>query len=154
MKPYSEFSAEELAMEGLFIRWILFPNDTPIRAFWEKWLSRHPQMTPTVQEARSLVEIASKWNGITLSPEENTSLWTRIRSSMGQLSELDQGAFPGEENIVQRQSNLLLIVVIILLLSIISYSLFKGVFNFSVSPVKDNELTVYANAGKARNQSP
>ncbi len=136
MKPYSEFSAEELAMEGLFIRWILSPNDTSIGSFWEKWLTRHPQMTPTVNEAKNLVEMASRWDGVVLPVDENVSLWGRIKNSIGQLSDHEPAAFPGEEVQIKNPTNFLIIIAILFLLSIISYSLFKGLVHLTDLPVR------------------
>ena len=54
MKPFSELSAEELAMENLFIRWVRFPDDPPIRSFWEGWIVKYPAMKDTVARAREL----------------------------------------------------------------------------------------------------
>ncbi|HEV7350648.1 hypothetical protein [Telluribacter sp.] len=89
MKPYSEYSAEELAMERLFIRWVRFPNDLPIQSFWENWLVQHPHMNETVHTARQLVEQASAWNSEDLSGEEAGSLWTKIRSSIERLPDVE-----------------------------------------------------------------
>ncbi len=89
MKPFSKYSAEELAMEHLFIRWVRFPNDAPIRSFWEGWLKKFPEMHDTVKTAAELVETASDWEISPLAPEETTSIWFRIRTSIGQVSELE-----------------------------------------------------------------
>ncbi|GAB2788294.1 hypothetical protein GCM10027275_36450 [Rhabdobacter roseus] len=81
MKPYSEYSAEELAMERLFIRWVRFPDDLPIRTFWENWMIQHPTMNRTVQQARDLVETASdRTDDFTV--EEVGTLWSRIQNSI------------------------------------------------------------------------
>jgi hypothetical protein len=89
MKPYSEYSAEELAMERLFIRWVRYPNDPPIRSFWENWLMQHPQMNRTVETARDLVQAASAPQSDSLSREEAGSLWTKIRSSIEHLPDVE-----------------------------------------------------------------
>ncbi|GAA4436721.1 hypothetical protein GCM10023091_14950 [Ravibacter arvi] len=88
MKPFSEYSAEELAMERLFIRWVVVPEDAPIRAFWEKWLEKFPEKRETVRTAAQLVRGASDWRSPNaLSGEEVNSIWGRIRSSIGQVNE-------------------------------------------------------------------
>ncbi|CAG4999325.1 hypothetical protein DYBT9275_02202 [Dyadobacter sp. CECT 9275] len=91
MKPYSEYSAEELAMEKLFIRWVRFPDDPAIRTFWEGWILKNPSMKETVDKAKELVFIASDWKPDALSGSEVNSLWGRIMSSLEMMSERDRG---------------------------------------------------------------
>ncbi len=87
MKPYSDYSAEELAMENLFIRWVRFPEDPSIRTFWENWIIKYPYMKANVEKARELVLAASDWKPDTLSNQEVNSLWGRIRSSIEQIAD-------------------------------------------------------------------
>ncbi|GAB3172898.1 hypothetical protein [Telluribacter humicola] len=89
MKPYSEYSAEELAMERLFIRWVRYPNDLPIRNFWENWLVQHPYMDETVTVAKQLVETSSALGGDTLSGEDVGSLWNKIRTSIEHMPDVE-----------------------------------------------------------------
>lgn len=90
MKPFSEYSAEELAMERLFIRWVKYPEDPPFRSYWEGWLKKFPEMRDTVNEAAELVRMSSDWQfKNSLSPEEVNSIWGRIRSSIGQVREME-----------------------------------------------------------------
>ncbi|TDB65325.1 hypothetical protein [Arundinibacter roseus] len=90
MKPYSEYTAEELATERLFIRWIRHPEDSPIRIFWEQWLQKHPHMSGTVSSARELVRSVSDWELEEMSGEETGSLWNRIRTSIELLPEIER----------------------------------------------------------------
>lgn len=90
MKPYSEYSAEELAMERLFIRWVRHPDDTPIRKFWMGWISKHPHMHEVVEDARELVRAASDWNLEEVSAQESGSLWSRIRTTLETLPERER----------------------------------------------------------------
>lgn len=94
MKPFSELSAEELAMENLFIRWVRFPDDPPIRTFWEGWIVKYPAMKDTVARARELVLLASDWKSDSLSSQEVNSIWGRIRNSLDIITERDP-AQPG-----------------------------------------------------------
>ncbi|MCF0053512.1 hypothetical protein LXM25_25800 [Dyadobacter sp. LJ53] len=89
MKPFSELSAEELAMENLFIRWVRFPDDPPIRTFWEGWIVKYPAMKDTVAKARELVLLASDWKTDSLSSQEVNSIWGRIRNSLDIITERD-----------------------------------------------------------------
>jgi hypothetical protein len=89
MKPYSEYSAEELAMERLFIRWVLHPDDPPIRKFWTSWIDKYPHMGETVQDAKELVHTASDWNLEEVSTQEAGSLWSRIRTTIETLPEME-----------------------------------------------------------------
>ena len=82
MKPYSDYSAEELAMENLFIRWVRSPDDPSIRAFWENWIIKYPYMKENVDKARELVLAASDWKPDMLSNQEVNSIWGRIRNSL------------------------------------------------------------------------
>lgn len=91
MKPFSELSAEELAMENLFIRWVRFPDDPPIRSFWEGWIVKYPAMKDTVAKARELVLMASDWKPDSLSSQEINSIWGRIRNSLDIITERDPG---------------------------------------------------------------
>ncbi|MCF0039966.1 hypothetical protein [Dyadobacter fanqingshengii] len=91
MKPFSELSAEELAMENLFIRWVRFPDDPPIRSFWEGWIVKYPAMKDTVAKARELVLMASDWKPDSLSSQEVNSIWGRIRNSLDIITERDPG---------------------------------------------------------------
>ena len=90
MKPYSEYSAEELAMERLFIRWVMHPDDPPIRKFWMGWIAKYPHMREVVQDARKLVKTASDWNLEEVSAQESGSLWSRIRTTLETLPERDR----------------------------------------------------------------
>lgn len=87
MKPYSDYSAEELAMENLFIRWVRFPDDPSIRAFWENWIIKYPYMKSNVEKARELVLAASDWKTEPLTNQDVNSLWGRIRSSIELITE-------------------------------------------------------------------
>jgi hypothetical protein len=95
MKPFSELSAEELAMENLFIRWVRFPDDPPIRSFWEGWIVKYPAMKETVAKARELVLMASDWKTDTLSSQEINSIWGRIRSSLDMIKEREPAQAAG-----------------------------------------------------------
>lgn len=77
-------------MERLFIRWIKYPDDVPIHAFWESWLKKFPEMQDTVHAAAELIRASSDWpQENDLSEDEVGSIWTRIRSSIGQVKEMD-----------------------------------------------------------------
>ena len=89
MKPFSELSAEELAMENLFIRWVRFPDDPPIRSFWENWILKYPSQKDTVAKARELVLIASDWKPDSLSGQDVNSIWGRIMSSLDIMGDRD-----------------------------------------------------------------
>lgn len=88
MKPYSEYSAEELAMERLFIRWVRDPEDAEIGKFWDGWVTKYPQMLTTVAEAQALVKNATDFNTETISVDEANSLWNRIRNTIETFPEI------------------------------------------------------------------
>ena len=106
MKPFSELSAEELAMENLFIRWVRFPDDPPIRSFWESWILKYPAMKETVDNARELVLTASDWKPETLTNQDINSIWDRIRSSLDMRTDrepnMPSSKLPGSDNVLKQ----------------------------------------------------
>mgnify|MGYP003671730615 CR=1 FL=1 len=90
MKPYSDLTAEELAMEKLFVRWVQSPDDTSIATFWEGWLEKNPTMSEKVSTARFLVKQASDFRPEILSNNEVNSLWGRIRNSLETITDREQ----------------------------------------------------------------
>lgn len=88
MKPYTQYTAEELAVENLFIRWVKNPDDTSISAYWEGWIKKFPEKVKTVNIARQLVLEASGLPNDSLTNDEVKSLWGRIRNSVEILPEI------------------------------------------------------------------
>ncbi|MFD1144323.1 FecR family protein [Larkinella insperata] len=88
MKHFSAYTAEELAADELFIRWVQHPDDAEVSAYWEGWLAYHPYKEDTVALARELVHLASNPGSQPLEGEEVVSLWGRIRSSIQEMPEL------------------------------------------------------------------
>lgn len=76
-------------MENLFIRWVRFPDDPPIRSFWENWILKYPAQKDTVAKARELVLIASDWKPDNLSGQDVNSIWGRIMSSLDIMGDRD-----------------------------------------------------------------
>ncbi|WP_373511213.1 hypothetical protein [Persicitalea sp.] len=83
MKPYSEYTAEELAMERLFIRWVRYPDDSKVADYWVGWVRDNPEQRETVESAKALVDTVSDWDDTEISDEESVSLWKRIQKSIG-----------------------------------------------------------------------
>nr|WP_295927974.1 hypothetical protein [uncultured Dyadobacter sp.] len=111
MKPFSELSAEELAMENLFIRWVRFPDDPPIRSFWENWILKYPSQKDTVARARELVLIASDWRPDSLSGQEVNSIWGRIMSSLDIMGDRDTTSNPAIQDHGLSARNIILILM-------------------------------------------
>ncbi|MGA0555644.1 FecR domain-containing protein [Larkinella sp. VNQ87] len=88
MKHFSAYTAEELAADELFIRWVQHPDDAEVSAFWEGWLAHHPDKVEVVEFARDLVRLASNPVSRPLEADEVVSLWGRIRSSIQEMPEL------------------------------------------------------------------
>ena len=56
MKDYARFSAEELATDDDFIRWVKYANRYPeLDRFWKNWLEQHPHRKEEVEEARLMI---------------------------------------------------------------------------------------------------
>jgi hypothetical protein len=122
MKPYSEYSAEELAMENLFIRWVRFPNDPPIRSFWENWMVKYPNKKETVDQARELVLITTEWKPETLSSQDVNSIWDRIRNSLEIIKERET-ADPARDPLpeILKSNNLILGLISMALIGILCF---------------------------------
>ncbi len=88
MKPYTQYTAEELAVENLFIRWVKYPDDTSVSAYWEGWVKKFPEKVKTVDMARQLVLQASETPAESLTTDEVKGLWGRIRNSVEILPEI------------------------------------------------------------------
>jgi hypothetical protein len=126
MKPFSELSAEELAMENLFIRWVRFPDDQAIRSFWENWIIKYPSRKETVDKARELVLIASDWRPESLSSQEVNSIWDRIRNSLDIMGDRESKKSPAAAT----GSNSLTKGIILILMSVtFLFFLFYFIFN-------------------------
>jgi len=127
MKPYSEYSAEELAMENLFIRWIRFPDDPSIKSFWENWIAKYPSMKDTVDKARELVLTASDWKPESLSNQEVNTIWDRIRSSLEIISDGEPDSSP----VIKLMGNKITMSGIVVLIMSVTFLFFLVYFIFS-----------------------
>ena len=87
-KPYSAYSAEELALDDLFVRWVQHPDDEEVVAYWQNWLSKHPHRNQTVETARELILTASRSALPALSIDEISSVWGRIRESLQTMEDV------------------------------------------------------------------
>lgn len=81
-------------MENLFIRWVRFPDDPPIRSFWENWILKYPAQKDTVAKARELVLIASDWKPDSLSSQDVNSIWGRIMNSLDIMGDRESRKAP------------------------------------------------------------
>lgn len=127
MKPYSEFSAEELAMEKLFIRWVRFPEDPSMSNYWEGLVAENPVMKETVQTAKELVRQASDWKPESISGQEANSLWERIRNSLDIITDKEAGKSSGGLLLMKGSTSALLIGLVFLglILVLFYFSLVK-----------------------------
>lgn len=75
-QEYLTYTAEELAQETDFIRWVR-ATDTSQSASWEAWLESHPEQVEKVAEARALVE-AVQWPIPKLTDSQKANMWDAI----------------------------------------------------------------------------
>lgn len=87
-KPYSVYTAEELALDDLFVRWVQHPTDEEVVAYWQIWLLHNPQCADTIDVARQLVLTASTPSSLSLTPDEASSVWWRIRESLQTMEDI------------------------------------------------------------------
>ena len=87
-KPYSAYTAEEFALDDLFVRWVQHPDDEEVAAYWQNWLSKHPYSSDTVELARDLIRTGSRSALPAMSSDEISSVWGRIRESLQTMEEV------------------------------------------------------------------
>jgi ferric-dicitrate binding protein FerR (iron transport regulator) len=89
-KPYTAYTAEEFALDDLFVRWVQYPNDEEVAAFWQAWLTNNPDSTDTFDTARTLVLEASQLRlaADELESDEVSSVWGRIRESLETMDDV------------------------------------------------------------------
>ena len=87
-KPYSAYSAEEFALDDLFVRWVQYPDDEEVTAYWQSWLTKHPHQEDTVEMARDLIRTGSRLSSLALSTDEVSTVWGRIRESLQTMEDV------------------------------------------------------------------
>ena len=87
MKAFTDYTAEDLATEPLFIKWVQQPEDHEVSNFWNGWVHRNPAKSVEVEEARDIVTFVSS-HYENLNGRETRSLWRRIQYSVGEISEI------------------------------------------------------------------
>jgi transmembrane sensor len=87
-KPYAAYTAEELALDDLFLRWVQHPDDEEVVAYWQSWLINNPDRIDTVETAREIIRIASLPTSLPLSIDEASTLWGRIRESLQTMEDV------------------------------------------------------------------
>ena len=87
-KSYSAYSAEEFALDDLFVRWVQHPNDEEVASYWQVWLLKHPHQEETVEVARELIRTSSRPALPSLSFDETSTVWGRIRESLQTMEDV------------------------------------------------------------------
>ncbi|QJW88640.1 FecR domain-containing protein [Spirosoma taeanense] len=87
-KPYSAYSAEEFALDDLFVRWVKHPDDEEVVAYWHLWLTNNPHCNQTVELARKIIQTAAQPSLPALSSDEVSTLWGRIRVSLQTMEDV------------------------------------------------------------------
>ncbi len=82
MKPYSLYSAEELAADALFMQWVHQPDDAEVGRFWQTWLNQHPHCLPNVELARRYLDCLSDLPPQRLTPHEVARIWEKVRQTL------------------------------------------------------------------------
>ena len=87
-KPYVSYTAEELALDALFVRWVQYPHDDEVAAHWQGWLAQHPNCAETVDIAQELVRTASLPSIPPFGHDDVSSVWGRIRESLRTMEDV------------------------------------------------------------------
>lgn len=78
-KKYLNFSAEDLASDSYFQKWIL-ENDHMTNVFWEKWLLDNPHKLECVELAKEIIQ-QFRFRDYTASQEDFNEVWRSIKES-------------------------------------------------------------------------
>jgi ferric-dicitrate binding protein FerR (iron transport regulator) len=79
---YSNYSAEDLALDDTFRRWVLNPDDESVQ-FWNRWLENNPHKEEDIHKAMQLVKLA----GLRTDNEVTTAfldVWEKIKENAEQ----------------------------------------------------------------------
>jgi transmembrane sensor len=79
MIHYTDYSAEELAMDTAFQQWIQHPDPDSERR-WQSWLEQYPNKWEVVQEARQLV-LFMNLRKDRPAPQDESNVWAKIDAS-------------------------------------------------------------------------
>jgi transmembrane sensor len=82
---YSNYSAEDFALDNSFRKWVLNPDDEAIQ-FWNRWLEDNPHRKDDIHEAIKLVKLA----GLRTDNEATTAfldVWEKIQENATQQSQ-------------------------------------------------------------------
>ncbi len=89
MKPYAQYTVNELAADDLFIRWVQHPEDDEVMAFWEGLEIQQPHLRKRFRDARELVQdIGRSLTLNTIPPDDMATVWGRIRGSLQDLEDV------------------------------------------------------------------
>lgn len=89
MKPYAQYTVNELATDDLFIRWVQHPEDDEVAAFWQSLESVQPQLRIRFRDARQLVQDLGRSITLnTLPPDDMSTVWGRIRESLQDMEDV------------------------------------------------------------------
>jgi ferric-dicitrate binding protein FerR (iron transport regulator) len=78
-RDYRNFSAQDLALDASFLKWVLSPDDESTR-FWNGLIQRYPHLEKEVMEAQELIRLT----GLSADPEANAAYlntWTKLREN-------------------------------------------------------------------------
>lgn len=76
MEKFETYDAIQLAQNQSFIRWVK-QSDAEAIQFWENWQIMHPEMAPTVKEAKAIV-LSIQFRERSLANKEVDDLWAKI----------------------------------------------------------------------------
>lgn len=88
LKSYAAYSAEEFALDDLFVRWVQYPADDEVAVFWQQWLASNPQQTETVLVAKQIIRAGGQPLVSALTTDELSTVWGRILESLKTLEDV------------------------------------------------------------------
>lgn len=95
MKDYARFSAEELATDDDFIKWVKYANRYPeLDRFWKNWLEQHPHRKEEVEEARLMIRAILEEPQHIPGHEKQRAIWNEISGTLSILAEEEKKIIP------------------------------------------------------------
>ena len=84
MNRYLTHTAEDLACDDDFLRWVKYPDRYPqLDAFWRRWLDDYPEKRELVAEARCLVLAVLADDEFLPRETKQGEIWQKIRLTSG-----------------------------------------------------------------------
>lgn len=89
---YTKFNVEDFASNESFIDWVRQSDPEAVK-YWDLYISRHPEIRPTVEKARALVLNLKHAEEVSYDAAQVESMWGKIQDRVEQRTKARSAAF-------------------------------------------------------------